>query len=489
MTVDVSSSVTRLNVQQQKLYNVIVAQYRAELAATTGFGDPVRPLLLNVDGAAGSGKTFTLQKACSQIQEMAAAAHKPNPIFRAAPTGVAAFNFQGKTLHSLLRLPVRKQAATEVSEGTLQALQALFRDCRFLIIDEKSMVDLRMLSIIDQRLRAIFPRQSDVPFGGLNILICGDFFQLLPVGGKALFSTGLTDAVSIAGSGLYRNFDRTLRLTEIMRQQGEDDIAIKFRAALEQLRSSSLMQESWELLSSRVQNQLPPAEVSRFDDALRLYFTNIRVHEYNYERLTGLNVPVRRISARHRGAGASKATDEEAEGLASELYISIGARVMLTQNLWTEMGLVNGALGIVRDISWLAGPVNPGDMPEFILVEFDQYSGPEFGDCGSNRIPVFLSTRQFDLNSIACARVQFPLRLAYALTVHKSQGLTLSQIVTDLSDKEHTIGLSYVAVSRVKSLQGLLFETAFAFDRFTDHDSPVRRDRALDMLYRIAQAL
>ena len=130
---------------------------------------------MNVDGIAGSGKTFTLLKTCARIQELAREAGKQNPVFRAAPTGIAAFNIIGKTLHSLLRLLV-KGKKSDLLVATLQSLQAHFQDCRFLIIDEKSMIDIKTLSLIDDRLRAILPAHSDQPFGGVNVLLCGDFF-------------------------------------------------------------------------------------------------------------------------------------------------------------------------------------------------------------------------------------------------------------------------------------------------------------------------
>jgi ATP-dependent exoDNAse (exonuclease V) alpha subunit len=130
---------------------------------------------LNVDGVAGSGKTFTLLKTCARIQELAEQAGKQNPVFRAAPTGIAAFNIIRKTLYSLLRLLV-KGRKSDLSVATLQALQALFQDCRFLIIDEKSMIDIKTLSLIDDRLRAILLAYLDEPFRGVNVLLCGDFF-------------------------------------------------------------------------------------------------------------------------------------------------------------------------------------------------------------------------------------------------------------------------------------------------------------------------
>jgi hypothetical protein len=124
---------------------------------------------------AGSRKTFTLLKTCARIQELAKQAGKQNPVFRAAPTGIAAFNIIRKTLHSLLRLLV-KGRKSDLSVATLQALQALFQDYRFLIINKKSMINIKTLSLIDDQLRAILLAYLDKPFRGVNVLLCGDFF-------------------------------------------------------------------------------------------------------------------------------------------------------------------------------------------------------------------------------------------------------------------------------------------------------------------------
>jgi ATP-dependent DNA helicase PIF1 len=110
----------------------------------------------------------------ARIQEITTAARKGNPVYWAAPTGIVAFNIIGKTLHSLLRLSV-KIRKSNLSSATLQSLQASFASCRFLIIDEKSMIDLKTLSLIDDQLRAIFPTNSDQHFGGINVLLCRDF--------------------------------------------------------------------------------------------------------------------------------------------------------------------------------------------------------------------------------------------------------------------------------------------------------------------------
>jgi hypothetical protein len=236
--VTVDSLPGQLNTKQTKLYNIVVDQYIQELVLGM-----LSQLLLNVDSVAGSGKTFTLLKTCTRIRELALTAGKQDPIFRAVPTGVAVFNIIGRTLHSLLQLPVKDRKAG-LSTATLQSLQALFQDCRFLIINKKSIIDVCTLSLIDDRLCIIFPGISYLPFRGVNILLYKDFFQLLPVGRKLLFSTVHSNINTIKSQQLYRVFDRTIRLTEVIQQQGEDKDSIQFWAALGKLQVSKLLQES-----------------------------------------------------------------------------------------------------------------------------------------------------------------------------------------------------------------------------------------------------
>jgi ATP-dependent DNA helicase PIF1 len=150
---------------------------------------------------------------------------------------------------------------------------------------------------------------------------------------------------------------------------------------------------------------------------------------------------------------------------------------MLTDNIWVENGLVNGSMGTVKDIVWNEGQDSIKDMPTAIMVEVDDYDGPNFP--GTNYIPIFPVTRRFEYKKCDYSRTNFPLRLAYAITVHKAQGLTLKQVVLNLERKDHSPGLSYVAVSRVKKLSSIiLFETPFDLSRFTTKESSNMKDRA-----------
>ncbi|KAJ5783506.1 uncharacterized protein N7518_009183 [Penicillium psychrosexuale] len=139
---------------------------------------------------------------------------------------------------------------------------------------------------------------------------------------------------------------------------------------------------------------------------------------------------------------------------------------MLLENLWTERGLYNGSFGTGEDIVWPPGTVDPRrEPPSAILVRFDEYTGRGIRPEISSAVPIVRSTREFFLGTIQCTRTQFPVMLAYAITVHKSQGISVDRAVLNISERLHSSGLHYVAVSRVRTLRGILFEESFNLDR------------------------
>ncbi|OAQ61323.1 ATP-dependent DNA helicase PIF1 [Purpureocillium lilacinum] len=439
-----------LNPEQRIVYDTFVGHFQC---------GSEEQILLYVDGGGGTGESYLIKVLSSHLQKLAG--DRPRPVWRAAPTGVASNQIMGTTLHSLLRLPVDR-AFTELSPADANALQKNLRDVMYLVIDEKSMLGLRQLSWIDKRLRQVFPGRATEFFGGISIILVGDFFQLPPIANKPLYFDGpLKDLHEISGQTAYRAFDRTVFLQKVQRQQGDDQAG--FRLALEELRGLKLSIESWKLLSQRVEAKLGLREIDAFEAALRIYSKKTRVNEYNYEHLVPLKRPAIQVMATNIGSGADKATSEQAGNLAGQFPVCIGARLMLTQNIWHPTGLVNGAQGTVYDIGWAPGADTHRDPPSVIMMVMDKYTGPSYltTDDGREVVPILPVKRDFFLGASACTRTQFPVMASYAITVHKSQSITVDKMVTDLCERDFQTGLSYVAVSRVKTLEGSMIDTPF----------------------------
>jgi ATP-dependent DNA helicase PIF1 len=208
-------------------------------------------------------------------------------------------------------------------------------------------------------------------------------------------------------------------------------------------------------------------ERNEFSNALFLLTKWSEVNAVNIDRLRSLDVPVAKIQAIHTGGiEAKNANSDTAHGLEACILLARGARVMLTANLQTEIGLVNGSMGTVRDIIF-SEDQGPPCLPIAVLISFDNYKGPTISSLeGEKVVPITPIQRTWTGNSgVTCSRLQIPIRLAWAITIHKSQGLTLQKAIIDLGEKEFTAGLSFVAVSRVRTLEDILFKP-FNFERF-----------------------
>ena len=182
------------------------------------------------------------------------------------------------------------------------------------------------------------------------------------------------------------------------------------------------------------------------------------------------------IKAIHSGAGAIKVSADDAGGLEPVVCLAHGARVMLTTNLWVQVGLVNGAMGTVVAICYDDAGESPPRLPVVVTVRFDSFSGPTLLD-GS--VPITPLRRTWLSTDKTCSRLQLPLKLAWAVTIHKCQGMTLNKAVVDLGKKEFSAGLTFVACSRVRQLKDLLFVTPFPFQRVANLASSYRHSERL----------
>jgi ATP-dependent DNA helicase PIF1 len=362
-----------LSGKQQLVFLQVVAHYRAYL-------DPLLPnpppLRINVDGTAGTGKSFLIAAISTEITRLALEAQvpDPHPILRTAPTGIAAFNIQGVTLHTGFRISPSKWS--ELNPSSLGAHQESWRKIKILIVDEKSMVGQSMLGKIDSRLRQFKPECHNECLGGVTALFFGDFAQLPPIADRPLFSPSSATPLPTMGWQAFQSFQRSVTLQQIFRQAGVDQESVLFRDALMRLRTYSTSEADYALLSTRFTSVVPLEEQAQFKNALHLFPLRDSVASHNTHTLALMNKPVVCCPARHTGGrSAENATEEEAEGLEHEILLAEGAAVMLTKNLWTQMGLVNGSRGIVTRITYSAGHQPGQDLPGMVFVSFDGYTG------------------------------------------------------------------------------------------------------------------
>lgn len=170
------------------------------------------------------------------------------------------------------------------------------------------------------------------------------------------------------------------------------------------------------------------------------------------------------IIARHSSPRACTISSQEFSGLEPSIFLAKAALVMLTINLWPSVGLCNGSTGTVIDIIY-SSEHQPPLLPIAVIVNFDNYSGPSITTI-PNCVPISPITITVNLAGTVHERQQVPLKLAWAHTIHNSQGLTLKKSWVDIGKKENTFGITYVAISRVKSLSSLVIEP-MSFERLT----------------------
>ena len=425
------------------------------------------PIYVILSGRAGCGKSFAVKCVNKFIKDNRDC---PSGFLKiAAPTGTAAFLIKGSTLHSCFKLPVNVRYSDDLPplQGSiLHQLQELFKNTEILLIDEMSMVGKYMLYQLSKRLQEIKPQNSTKEFGGLSVVLMGDFAQLPPVADLPLFTKKGGTINQIIGKSLYMLFNKSFTLTESMRQQGDDQKI--FRSILDSIANGTFDESMWRTLQTHSTSMIARGASERFQDAVKLCARNKDSISYNIEKIRELQMPIALIHALNSSQKAKKFSSNKAGGLQNSIIICKHSKVMLLSNIWKDCGLTNGANGIVKYIVYDEG-TGPPKLPACVLVHFPQYTGPSFHPTEEKIVPIVPVFRKWHDYKVEHNRTMLPVTPSYGITIHKSQGQTLDKIILNLHDKEFATGLTYTAISRATKLENIAFDPEFpTFKRFDD---------------------
>ncbi len=367
-------------------------------------------------GSAGTGKSFTLQRVIELIQ--AKFNGRPGAVAVVAPTGAAALQVGGTTIHSYFGLStVDKQTAPTHKSWNRKAWFQL----QVLVIDEISMVADWMLDLLD-RMGRESRRQKALPFGGVQLILCGDFLQLPPIGGQYCFKSKAWEASMLKCIELQFAY-----------RQGSDQ---EFASLLLQVRMG---QASQALLDSLTHHRSTADSASDIEPT-RLYCKRNSVEQENSDRLNQLPGDTLTFSALDSGPSWALEPKKLASwsNAPNHLSLKINAQVVLLKNLDIAGGLVNGSRGIVVGFSHTNEPVVRFINGTTLTMERAKWT---------------LAHKE-DPHHIVATRLQYPLDLAWAITIHKSQGMSMDCVYADLNDCFQD-GMTYVALSRCRTLAGL----------------------------------
>ena len=388
-------------------------------------------------GPGGVGKSYYINKHKEDMKDS---------ITITSTTGVSSFNLKAQTIHSFSGIGAFKRG--DRLEDILKKLKKTKRmastflkieQCTLLVIDEISMLGQYFLDMVDALFRKV--RHNDQPLGGLQVIFTGDFLQLPPVSDEFCFK-----------SEVWAHLDlKTIYLTKMYRVS--DPVYTKM---LERIRMGKHNAEDNQILYKRLfaYKEYKAKEEKEKDNLTTiqptfLYSKKVNVHEKNMEELE--KNPNEMLIFR------SLITDKRPDIMINKteelLYLKIGAQVMLTVNLDCDNGLVNGSRGVITEydtsqqsltVTFLNGSQLSFQRHEFVYEEDGK---------------------------VLYKMIQFPFILAYALSIHKVQGCTLDYAIVDIGHSVFEASMSYVALSRVRSLEGLFLEAYQPYKIFCDKEA------------------
>jgi len=380
-------------------------------------------------GEPGSGKTYVVNAYVAWLRD------KGINVAITASTGIAATHIGGMTIHSWAGIGVKKYLSAYEVDAIVsnERIAKRIRATRVLIIDEISMLAADTLTMVDTVVREVL--QKNEPFGGIQVVFVGDFFQLPPIVSRTSYDdepvVRLGFGEDTVGAPFAFRSSAWIEANPIMcylsEQHRQDDVS--FVRLLGQIRAGSVHREMETILLAR---KTPEEKAPK--DLPRLYSHNVDVDRVNEDRLAGIKGDLKTYRMRAQGAPPLIASLQRGCLSPQDLKLKKGARVMFTKNN-PDGSFVNGTLGEVEGFTTAGDP---------IVCTFD-----------NERITVQPMDWMINDGDRVLAQIsQLPLRLAWAVTIHKSQGMTLDAAVIDLS-QAFEYGQGYVALSRVRSLDGL----------------------------------
>ncbi len=400
-------------------------------------------------GEAGTGKTFLLNEIITVLQSYWG---KEN-VGVTSSTGISAVDINGMTIHSWAGMGLGEDLAHVIVQNMSRDAKERWRRVRVLIIDEISMISGVFFDKLD-RIARIIKKNETEPFGGIQVITCGDFYQLEAINAK-------TEGLCFQSSVWPQLFKTQLMLTTPFRQMSDP----RYGELLNSIRQGKLSDEHIKMLTSRIKQ---PEELEKIEGATRLLPFVEAVSRINNKRLSEL--PGEAHTFKGSGTHAYRCENilknlKKNCRPPEELTLKVGAAVMLVVNEKVEEGLCNGLCGVVTSFSKTGYPLVTFPSLKNRIQEISPHKWVYKDDTGKKILATYS---------------QVPLDLAWAMTIHKSQGATLDKVAVDLN--VFAKGQAYVALSRTRTLDGLNINHLPPIDKLLPNPDVVKFYSTIQMI-------